>query len=181
MDTESESCVHLLTSMIESQDMDLDPPDAVESFPEDHASRVTWAQENKHRFRFNASRRTIDAPSVYCALATVGLLDGGVTLEGTLRQRLFLAKAARLWRIPIDPTNVYRTLEYSSCPRLIIEAVIEMLEQGHAPSEADWASIVTTLKRMRFDFNPHKVDIFPEKQKRWMQRLVVDLMFSSQA
>lgn len=181
MDTDSESCVFLLTSMIEPQDLDPIPPPDLASFPEEHEPRVKWAKDNKRRYRYNAGKRNIDTPYVYCALATVGLLDGEITLEGNTKQRLFLAKTARAWGIPIDPTHVYRTLEFCSCPRLIIESVVEMLEQGHCPSEADWATIVSTLQSMRFDLNPAKVDNFPEKQKLWMQRLVVDLLFPSQA
>jgi hypothetical protein len=179
MDTEFEDCLFLLTSMIEDQDLDPVPAPDYDSFPDDHESRVKWAQENKVRYRYNASQRNIDAPYVYCALATVGLLDGEIALEGNAKQRLYLSKTARAWGIPIDPTHVYRTLEFCSCPRLIIESVVEMIEQDHCPSEADWASIVATLKRMQFDLNPAKVDNFPEKQKLWMQRLVVDLWFSS--
>jgi hypothetical protein len=178
MDTDSENCVFLLTSMIEPQDLDPFPSPDLASFPEDHESRVRWARENKRRYRYDAGQRNIDAPYVYCALSTVGLLDGEIALEGNARQRLFLSKTARAWGIPIDPAIVYRTLEFCSCPRLIIESVIEMLEQGHCPSEGDWATIVATLKSMHFDLNPEKVDIFPEKQKWWMQRLVVDLWFS---
>jgi hypothetical protein len=180
MDTEFEDCMFLLTSMIESQDLyPVSPPDR-DSFPEDHESRVKWAKDNRHSFRYKGARSDIDLPYVYCALATVGLLDGDIVLEGNTRQRLFLAKTAREWGIPIDPTNVYHKLEFCSCPRLVIESVLEMIEHGHCPSEADWASIVTTLKGMRFDLNPAKVDVFPEKLKWWMQRLVVDLWFSSE-
>lgn len=181
MDTEFEDCMFMLTSMIESQDLDPVPPPDLDSFPQDHASRVKWAQDNKHLYHYNAGQREIDTPYVYCALATVGMLDDRVTLEGNTKQRLFLAKTARAWGIPIDPTNVYRKLEFCSCPRLIIESVVELIEQNHCPSEADWATIVATLKRMQFDLNPAKVDRFPEKLKWWMQRLVVDLWFSSQA
>lgn len=181
MDSEFESCVYLLTSMIESQDLDPVPDPDLDSFPEDHESRVKWAQENKHRYRYNAGHRKIDAPYVYCALATVGLLNDDFILEGSIKQRLFLAKTARAWGIPIVATNVYRTLEFCCCPRTIIESVVEMIAQGHCPSEADWASIVTALKRMRINLNPEKVDIFPDKLKWWMQRLIVDLWFSDQA
>lgn len=181
MDTEFENCLFLLTSMIELQDLDPVPAPDLDSFPEDHESRVKWARENKRGYRYNASQREIDAPYVYCALATVGLLDGEITLEGSIKQRLFLAKTARERGIPIDPTHVYRTLEFCSCPKLIVESVLEMIEQNHCPSEADWATIVATLKRMRFDLNPAKVDVFPDKLRWWMQRLIVDLWFSDQA
>lgn len=180
MDPDSESCVFLLTSMIEAQDMDPIPPPDLESFPADHESRVEWAHENKRSYRYNGAQHKIDAPYIYCALAAVGLLDGGISLEGTVNHRLILSKIARARGIPIDPSNVFRTLEFCSCPRLIVQSVVEMIEQGHCPSEVDWATIVATLKCMRFNLNPEKVDHFPEKQKWWMQRLVVDLLFATQ-
>ncbi len=100
-------------------------------FPEDHESRVAWAEARCHAFVIASSDRSVR--DVYLSLAKHGMLGADYSLVGSCKSRLTMAIIARACGVPIRPENVFAGLEHCCQADVAVETYVEMMRHGHYP------------------------------------------------